>query len=194
MITTSNSSRKRSGVLTQFLGVLLYTMTISGLPRVRTELNVLLIIPSLAQHPVQRNSQPPSHGNLGDLASSSHHQVKVSAAPFRKTPHRYLCRLHQQEAQYRTSLFGNVPQPSPISAGLFQRNQTEIAGHLLATLKAFGLSDDQHERHCGEWTDSGMRRQSLRLRTLLHFLFHCLAQLGDGGIQSIQQLQQIAPS
>src|SRR5271170_5701550 len=108
MITTSNSSRKRSRVPTQYLGVLLHTMAMSGLPHVRTELNVLLIIPSLAHHPVQRNSQPTRHGDLGDLPSPPHHQVKVSAAPFRKTAHRDLCCFHQQEAQDRTALLGDV--------------------------------------------------------------------------------------
>jgi hypothetical protein len=58
-------------VPTQLHGVLLHTMAISGLPRVRTELNPLLIIPCLAHHPVQRNGQSPSHGHLGDLSSSS---------------------------------------------------------------------------------------------------------------------------
>jgi len=46
-------------------------MTMSGLPRVRTELDPLLIIPSLAHHPVQTNSQPPRHGDLGDLPSAA---------------------------------------------------------------------------------------------------------------------------
>ena len=54
---------------TQLLGVLLHTMAISGLPRVRTELHPLLIIPSLAHHPVQTNCQPTRHGDLGDLPS-----------------------------------------------------------------------------------------------------------------------------
>jgi hypothetical protein len=36
MITSSNSSVKRSGTPTQLLGVLLHTMTISGLFHVRT--------------------------------------------------------------------------------------------------------------------------------------------------------------
>jgi hypothetical protein len=48
MITTSNSSLKRSRTPNQFLGVLLHTIAISGLSRVRTELHPLLIIPSLA--------------------------------------------------------------------------------------------------------------------------------------------------
>jgi hypothetical protein len=42
-------------VPTQYLAALLHTKAISGLPRVRTELDPLLIIPSLAQHPVQTN-------------------------------------------------------------------------------------------------------------------------------------------
>ena len=57
MITSSNSSVKRSGTPNQFLGVLLHTMAISGLSRVRTELNPLLIVPSLAHHPIQTNRQ-----------------------------------------------------------------------------------------------------------------------------------------
>jgi hypothetical protein len=39
----------------QFLGVLLHTMAIFGLSRVRTELLHLLLIPFLAPHPVQLN-------------------------------------------------------------------------------------------------------------------------------------------
>jgi hypothetical protein len=69
MIASSNSSVKRSGTPNQYLGVLLHTMAISGLSRARTELNPLLIVPSLAHHPIQTNGQPPGHGYLGDLAS-----------------------------------------------------------------------------------------------------------------------------
>src|ERR1700686_5338177 len=47
MITTSNSSVKRSGAPNQLLGVLLHTIAISGLSRVRTKPFHLLIIPSL---------------------------------------------------------------------------------------------------------------------------------------------------
>jgi hypothetical protein len=39
----------------QLLGVRLHTMAISRLSRVRTELGQLLIIPSLAPHPVEAN-------------------------------------------------------------------------------------------------------------------------------------------
>src|SRR5450755_3482264 len=44
---------KGSGIPNQLLGVLLHTMAMSGLSRVRTELSQLLVIPFLAHHPVQ---------------------------------------------------------------------------------------------------------------------------------------------
>ena len=55
MITTANSPVKGSGIPNQFLGVLLHTIAMSGLSRVRTELAQLLVIPLLAHHPVQAN-------------------------------------------------------------------------------------------------------------------------------------------
>src|SRR5271169_763867 len=117
MITTSNSSVKRSGMPNQYLGVLLHIMAIFGLSRVRTELDPLLIVPSLAHHPIQTNRQSPGHGDLGDLASPPHHQVKILAAPFRKTTHRDLRRFHQQKTQDRTPLLRDMSQASSISAG-----------------------------------------------------------------------------
>ncbi len=61
----------------QLLGVLLHTMAISGLSRVRTEFCQLLVIPSLAHHPVQPNGEFPGHRDLGNLPSSPHRQVKI---------------------------------------------------------------------------------------------------------------------
>src|ERR1700675_32100 len=88
---------KRSGTPNQLLGVLLHTMAISGLSRVRTELNPLLIVPSLAHHPVQTNRQSSRHCDLSDLAAASHHQMEILAAPLRQAAHRHLRRFHQQE-------------------------------------------------------------------------------------------------
>src|SRR5229473_8229262 len=90
MITTSNSPVKGSGMPNQLLGVQLRTLAISGLSRVRTELFQLLVIPSLAPHPVQANRQSTSHGDLGDLPSPPHRQVERLAAPFRVAAHRDL--------------------------------------------------------------------------------------------------------
>ena len=46
LITTSNSSVKKSGIPNQLLGVVLDSNAISGISRVRTELFHLLVIPS----------------------------------------------------------------------------------------------------------------------------------------------------
>ena len=48
MITSSNSLLRRSGTPTQYARCLLHTMAMSGLFHVRTELDPLPIIPSLA--------------------------------------------------------------------------------------------------------------------------------------------------
>src|SRR6202795_2734735 len=55
MIPTSNSPAEGSGIPNQLLGDRLHTIAISGLSRVRTELFQLLVIPSLAPHPIQTN-------------------------------------------------------------------------------------------------------------------------------------------
>src|SRR5262249_9642460 len=119
MITTSDSLQRRSGIPNQYLGVLLHTIAISGLSHLRTELLPLLVIPSLAPHPVQANGQLTSHGNFGGLSSSPRHQVEILTAPFRQTAHRDLRRFYQQETHDRTPLFGDVPQSPPIPAGFF---------------------------------------------------------------------------
>jgi len=50
MITTSNSLRRERDA-NQVGGDLLHTMDVVGLPRVRTELYNLFVIPFLAPHP-----------------------------------------------------------------------------------------------------------------------------------------------
>src|SRR5690242_21963947 len=121
---------KRSGAPNQLLGVLLHTMAMSGLSRVRTELFYLLVIALLAHHPVQTNRQSTRHRDLGGFPSSSHHQVEILATPLGHAAYRDLRRFHQQEAQHRTALLGDVPQPPPIPARLFQRHQSEITRNL----------------------------------------------------------------
>ena len=83
-------------------------MAMSGLSRVRTEPFQLLVIPSLAPHPVQTNRESPRHGYLGDLSSPPQRQVEEFTAPFLVAAHRDLGRFHQQEAQQRVTLFRDV--------------------------------------------------------------------------------------
>ncbi len=76
-----------------------------------------------------------------------------------------------------------MPQPSPISARLFQRHQSQVAGNLLPTLKALGLPDDQHKSQRSEWTDTGMSHESFRFGVLFCFLLDGLTQFRDAGVR-----------
>src|SRR5713226_7061547 len=95
MITTSNSPVKGSGMPNQLLGVQRHTSAMSGLSRVRTELGPLLVIPSLAPHPVHSNGESSGHGYFGDLPPPPHRQVKILTTPFRVAPYGDLGGLHQ---------------------------------------------------------------------------------------------------
>jgi len=49
--------------------------------------------------------------------------MKELAAPPWIAAHRDLRGFHQKKAQQNVALLADVPQPSPISAGLFHRHQ-----------------------------------------------------------------------
>src|SRR5271157_6068272 len=194
MITTSNSPVKRSGIPNQLLDVLLHTIAISGLSRVRTELSQLCVIPFLPHHPIEANRELSRHRHLGDLPASPQRHVTVLTPPLRIAAYRDLRRFHQQETQQRVSLFRDVSQAPPLPARILQRNQSQISRDLLATLEPISSPDDQNKRQRRQRAHPGMRLQALRLRTLLHFLFDGCGQLGYRRSQSVEQLQQIAPS
>ena len=177
---------KGSGLPNRYHGVLLHTITHSGLARVRTELFPLLIIPLPAPHPVKTNRESTCHRHVRDLAPSPHRQVEISAAPLPIAPYCDLGRFHQQETHEPAPLFADMPEPSAFSARVFFRNQTQIGRDLLATLKPFRLSDDQHKGQGRQRTYSGMGHQSLRSRIVRHFRFDRLRQLRNRGVQSVQ--------
>jgi hypothetical protein len=53
----------------------------SGLSRVRTDLFELLVIPSLAPHPVETDRKSTGHGDLGNLPSPPQGQVENALSP-----------------------------------------------------------------------------------------------------------------
>src|ERR1051326_3125061 len=115
----------------------------SGLPRVRTELLRLAIVAALTPHPVQMHCQLSRHRYFCDLPSTTHGEVEELVAPLLLTAHRDLRRFHQQKPEQHVALLADVPQPAPISAGLLLRHQPDIAGQVLAAVKALGSSDHQ---------------------------------------------------
>jgi hypothetical protein len=109
----------------------------------------LLVIPSLAPHPVGSNRQSPRHRYLRDLASSPYQQVDILTAPLWKTAHCDLGCFHQQEAQYRIPLFGDVAQSSPISRWTFPAGcviNCFASGHLSASCQESTASPGTQRR------------------------------------------------
>src|ERR1700739_1095667 len=168
-----------SGMPNHYIGDLPLTIGISGLSRVRTELVCLAVVAALTPHPVQMHCQLPCHRYLRDLPSTPHGQMDKLAAPLRLTAPRDVRRFPQQETQQHVALLADVSQPPPISAGLFRRNQPDVAGQLLAAGEAVWGSDHQLVSQCRQRANSGMRHQPSRYRALLHFLFQCMRQILD---------------
>src|SRR5712671_853694 len=95
-------------------------------------LTQLRVRPVFAQHQVQPRGQLPGHRHLGDTAILAHRQAAIEAFQLRIVARRRLSRFHQQKAQKRTALFADLAQPLFSAAGIFTRNQAEVAAHLLA--------------------------------------------------------------
>ena len=129
----------------QYLGHLLRAKGISGLSHVRTKLWQMCVLALIPPHPVQPYRQSPRHGDFRYRSFASHRQVQIPSPPLGVTAHRRLCGGYQQETQQRVPLFRDMPEVSSFSAGIFLRDQTEIAGDLFAARKPLRLSDDQHE-------------------------------------------------
>src|SRR6266852_1197348 len=75
-----------SGMPNQVDDVLLHAMSDSELSRVRTELDQLRIVPTVAPHPVQANREFPGHRRLGNVLLSTYRQVYIPTPPVRVTP------------------------------------------------------------------------------------------------------------
>src|SRR5580692_13022153 len=135
MIMISNSVLRGSGMPIQVDGVLLCAMSGTELSRVRTELHQLSILPTVPPHPVQPHSEPSGHGHFGDVALP-HRQMQVPSSPVGITPCCGLGCFDQQETQQRAALLGDAAEPLMTRAGIFRRNQSDIAADLLAPRKA----------------------------------------------------------
>ena len=56
--------------------------------------------------------------------------------------------------------------------GVFAGDQSQVAADLLAATKTLRRPDDQNIGQCRQWTNTGMRHESLRLRILFHLLLN----------------------
>src|SRR2546430_3984651 len=71
--------------------------------------------------------------------------VQIRLAQSGMVLHRHLRRLYQQTAQHAVALLGDRAQLLSCARTVFARNQSQITGHLFASLEAADLADGQHE-------------------------------------------------
>jgi hypothetical protein len=141
---------------------LLHTTDVFELPRVRTELqSSLLVVASLAPHPVQPNTQSAGHCYFGNALFPTHGQVYISSFPIWVVTHGSVSCFHQQKTQQRIALFTDVTEPLTLGTGVLARNQAQIAAELFATAKALRCSDNQHERKRRDRTNARMGHEPL---------------------------------
>src|SRR5437773_1442601 len=97
-----------------------------------------------AQHPVQ------PYGQLARRCHFRHRfRLLMTAMPIlfaklRIQTDRTLRRFYQQHAQHAIALLGDRSQLLPSAGRMLARNQTQIAGHLLAAREAAHLAHGQH--------------------------------------------------
>ena len=145
----------------QVHSALVHTMSGNELSCVRTELYGLRILPAIAPHPVQANSQTAPQCHLGDVLVPTHGQVNVATSPAVGV---YACRrlrgLHEQEPRQGIALFADMPQPLLATAGVCTWNHPNVGADLFAAVESFRSSDDQHIGECCQRAHAGMRHQS----------------------------------
>jgi len=139
-------------------------MASNELPRVRTELQNLLVVHSLAPHPVQAHPQSARHRYLGYALFPTHGQTYVPLFPLRVFPYGTVSCFHQQEAQQRIALLTDVPQPLTAGTGVLARNEPQVAADLLAATKTFRCPDDQNESQGRDRTNAFSSKNSNELK------------------------------
>src|SRR5580658_6887095 len=87
---------------------LLHAMSDSELSRVRTEFDQLRIVPTVASHPVQANSEFPGHRRLGNVFVPTHCHVHIPTPPLWVAPCGCWCCFPQQVAQQCIALLADI--------------------------------------------------------------------------------------
>src|SRR6185295_7654687 len=141
-------------------------MSGSELSRVRTELDQLRIVPTVAPHPIQPNREFPGHGCLGYVLVSSHRQVHIATPPVRITSRGCLCCFHQQEAQQHIALLTEMSQSLLAGTGVLTRDESNVATDLLATGKPIRRPNDLNVSYPGDRSHPGMGHQPPHLGPL----------------------------
>src|SRR5437660_1363213 len=93
----------------------------------------------------------------------------------------------------RVALLGQFPQPLSLTAGVFTRDHSDVAGYVLAIGETARVSQEHLRRQCCHWSHPGMRQQAERLGPLLDLFFYLPVQLLDPPLQLHVYVQQYVP-
>ncbi len=106
-------------------------------------------------------------------------------------PARCLRRFHQQHARKPVALLADRAEPLFAARTVFARNQSQIAGHLLAALEPRNLANGQHKGQRGDRTHPWLRHQQSRLLVVIGGAFRSLVELANLDIEHRPQPLQI---
>src|SRR3989441_2983122 len=127
-----------------------------GYPRAALDANDGWIRPLRAQHPVQSYRQLARRCHLSHRFRLLVAAMQILSTKLGIVTHCDLRRFHQQHAQHAVALLGDRPQLLPSARGVLARNQTQVAGHLLAAREAADIAQGQHVGQRRDRTDSGL--------------------------------------
>lgn len=82
-----------------------------------------------------------------------------------------------------------MTQPLFASAGVFARNQSQIASNLFPTTKTLGWSNNQDESQPGKRAHPGMSHQPYHRSLFLGLLLDGGAELRDRRVESVEQFE-----
>jgi hypothetical protein len=92
-------------------------------------------------------------------------------------------RFGPQITQQRVALLGQFPQPLSLTAGVFTRDHSDVAGYVLALGKAARIPQEHLRRQGRHWSGAGMGQQAQRLGPLLDLFFDLPVQFLDPLLQ-----------
>jgi hypothetical protein len=143
----------------------------------------LLVVNLVAQHDPQADTQFVRRRNPRLAHPFLEKLATIEAFQFWIFSYRMNRRFGPQIAQQRVALFGQFPQPLPLTAGVFTGDHSDIAGYVLAIGEAGRVSQEHLRRQGCHWSHTGMRQQAERLGPLLDLFFYLPVQLLDPPLQ-----------
>src|SRR2546422_5657925 len=136
----------------------------------------LFVVNLVAQHDPQADSQFARRRNPRLALPFLDKLATIEAFQLRIFSYRMDRGFGPQIAQQRVALLGQFPQPLPLTAGVFTRDHSDVAGYVLAIGETARVSQEHLRRQCCHGSHTGMGQQAERLGPLLDLFFYLPVQ------------------